>query len=216
MYSSVIHATTLASGGTSAGGSGGGSTYIRWGRNTCEKAEVIYNGIAVASSGSNPICLPKYDQSNSGISLKNVPPVFDFDVAGRASIEGRSKELTPVGVKHDHYVHSSLLCALCFLPGLPAPTVIIGTHRCPKLGEWRLEYYGQLVTGYYGTGSDYICVDLEKAAQRPGPGHRYVRTGQSFAYLLHPVNTDCHGEPAGCPSGKRFEEIPCAVCTRVS
>ena len=188
---------------------GGGNTYIRWGRNTCDKGEVVYNGVAVARQGSNPICLPNYDQSNDDISLKNVPPVFDFDVPGRASIEGMSQTLSPIGVRRDNNLQSSLFCALCFLPNLPAPSLIVGTHRCPKVGVWRLEYYGQLVT----SSSDYICVDIEKVTRPPGGGDD---TTPSFAYLLQSVNADCQGSSLGCASGKRFEEIPCAICTRVS
>ena len=189
---------------------GGGNTYIRWGRNTCDKGEVVYNGVAVAREGSNPICLPNYDQSNDDISLKNVPPVFDFDLPGRASIEGESQNLSLVGIRHDNNIQSRLLCALCFLPSLPAPTLIVGTHRCPKVGVWRLEYYGQLVT----TASDYICVDLEKVMQRPGENGDL--TTSSFAYLLQSVSADCQGSMFSCAAGRRFEEIPCAVCTRVS
>jgi hypothetical protein len=168
--------------------------------------------VAVARQGSNPICLPNYDQSNDDISLKNVPPVFDFDPPGRASIEGESQELSPVGVRHDNNIQSRLLCALCFLPNLPVPTLIVGTHVCPKTGEWRLEYYGQLVT----TASDYICVDLDRAIAMQNPEGTVDITTPSFAYLLQSVDTDCQGSMFTCAAGRRFEEIPCAVCTRVS
>ena len=188
----------------------GGSTYIRWGRNTCDKGEIVYNGVAVAKQGSNPICLPNYDQSNNDISMQNVPPVCDFDPADRASIEGESQELTPVGVRHDNNIQSRLLCALCFLPSLPVPTVIVGTQLCPKIGECRLDYYGQLVT----TASDYICVDLERGIAMQLPEGDF--TAPSFAYLLQSVNTDCQGSMLSCAAGRRFEEVPCAVCTRVS
>lgn len=192
---------------------GGGSTYIRWGRNTCDKGEVVYNGVAVARQGSNPICLPNYDQSNDDVSMKNVPPVFDFDMPTRANIEGESQNLSLVGVRHDNNIQSRLLCALCFLPNLPAPTLIVGTHLCPKVGVWRLEYYGQLVT----TASDYICLDLERGLriQRP-EGDVDLGTTSSFAYLTQPVKADCQGSMLSCTGGRRFEEIPCAVCTRVS
>ena len=164
----------------------------------------------MAGQGSNPICLPNYDQRNNDISLRNVPPVFDFDVPGRASIEGANQTLSPIGVRHDNNIQSSLFCALCFLSNLPAPSLIVGTRRCPKIGVWRLEYYGQLVT----TSSDFICVDLEKAMQRPAA--RDDVATPSFAYLLQSVNADCQGSALGCASGKRFEELPCAICTRVS
>ena len=191
----------------------GGSTYIRWGMNTCEGGQVVYNGVAVARQGTNPICLPNYDQSNDDISLKNVPPVFDFDQTGRASIEAESQTLSPVGVRQDNNVQSNLLCALCFLPNLATPTLIVGTHRCPNIGTWRMEYYGQLVT----TSSDYICVDLERTTPQPPEAVESELTSPNFAYLLQPVNADCQGSPTlGCPAGSRFEEIPCAICTRVS
>ena len=164
----------------------------------------------MASQGSNPICLPNYDQSNNDISLTNVPPAFDFDPPGRASIEGESQQLSPVGVRHDNDTQSRLLCALCFLPTLPPPTLIVGTHVCPKIGVWRLEYYGQLVT----TASDTICVDLEKAMQPPGEKEDIA--APSFAYLVQSVNADCQGSMFSCAAGRRFEEIPCAVCSRVS
>ena len=166
----------------------------------------------MAKQGSNPICLPNYDQSNDGISLKNIPPVFNFDLPSRASIEGESQKLSPVGVRHDNNIQSRLLCSLCFLPNLPAPTLIVGTHRCPKVGVWRLEYYGQLVT----TSSDYICVDLEKVMQHPEENGD-LHTTPSFAYLLQSVNADCQGlSMLSCAAGRRFKEIPCAICTRVS
>ena len=198
----------------------GGNTYIHWGRNSCEGAEVVYNGVAVAALGSNPICLPKYNQDNDtdDISLTNVPPVFDFDAPERARVDLSNKELTPVGVREDSLVVSTLLCALCFLPNLPAPTVIIGTDVCPLIGEWRLEYYGQLVTGST-SGGDFICADVERARQAPPPittdGDDVGNQISSFAYFIYSVSADCQGTSPGCPAGQRFDEIPCAVCTRV-
>ena len=167
----------------------------------------MYNGVAVAKQGSNPICLPDYDESNNNISLRNVPPVFDFDVSSRASIDTRSTKLAPVGVRHDSNVNSLLYCALCFLPNLPAPTLIVGTDHCPKIGTWRLEYYGQLVTGSV-SGSDFFCADLERITPSSV-------NSRSFAYILNSVNSDCQGTSSGCTRG-RFEEIPCAICTRTS
>lgn len=164
--------------------------------------------MAVAKQGSNPICLPEYDQSNNNISLRNVPPVFDFDVPGRAIIDARSTELAPVGVRHDANVNSTLYCALCFLPNLPVPTLIVGTDRCPKSGTWRLEYYGQLVTGSV-SGSDFFCADLERITQGSAGS-------KSFAYILNSVSVECQGTSPGCTQGRRFEEIPCAICTRIS
>ena len=161
----------------------------------------------MARQGSSPICLPEYDQSNNGTSLKNVPPVFDFDEAGRESIDRSNTELNPVGVRNDDDITSVLRCALCFLPNLPAPTLIAGTHECPKTGVWRREYYGQLVTPS-ASGSDVICANLPQVTQ-----HQQT-TNQTFAYLLSSVSADCQGISPGCPQGKMFEEIPCALCTR--
>ena len=163
--------------------------------------------MAVARQGSNPICLPEYDRSNDNISFRNVPPVFYFDVDDRENITTKSQELTPVGVRNDRFITSTMRCALCFLPNLPAPTLIVGTSVCPKIGTWRREYYGQLVTGSV-SGGDFICADLAKVT-KPNS------SGESFAYLFSSVSADCQGASTGCPSENRFDEIPCALCTRI-
>ena len=185
-----------------AGPKSGGATYTRWGKSTCpgiSGTEEVYSGSTAGShythsgAGSNHLCMfkvPEYTipYSSSGPTLKSY-------------IYGAEYEY-PLQGSHGHNVP----CAVCHVTTRSAVVMIPGKTTCPP--TWTREYYGYIMTEYYGNkrSSMYECVD--KAMESlPGSSPR------TLGALFYHVEAVC-GDGLPCPPYNNYKELNCVVCSK--
>ncbi|XP_070182324.1 short-chain collagen C4-like [Littorina saxatilis] len=178
----------------SASGSGGGSSYVRWGRTICpDGASQVYSGIVGgkhyghAGGATNALCLtrePEYDNTTK--------PVYYGFVYG-AEYERISDAL------HDQ----DIPCSVCRAP--QATTIMVPARiTCPK--GWTVQYSGHLVSEYYGrAGTEYLCLDGSPEVEEGGEANK-------DGFLLYLVLTKCGSLP--CPPYKDNAVTTCVVCSK--
>ena len=184
---------------------GGGATYIRWGRTICpdtEGTELLYSGRTTGAhyqrsgSGSNHLCLtdePEFLEVTAG------------EQSIRSGLYGAEYEAldTPPAFSavHNHNVP----CAACYTSVRGEKIMVSGTIVCPS--SWTREYYGYIMaerdTHYRST---YECVDVNAESV---PGSAADSNGALFYFT---EMRDCDG--INCPPYASGYELTCAVCTK--
>ena len=182
------------------GQDGGGVVYVRWGHDSCPSggAELVYSGRAAGShythrgGGGNPQCLP-------------LDPNFHKTVSGAQSwgfIYGAEYEATNPLVSGSQ--NTEVPCAVCYIPTRSTVYMLPAKYTCPT--GWTREYYGYLMSEYYGHyRSTFSCVDR---SLKPVTGSYYNHDG----FLFYSVEGVCGSLP--CPPYDRNKELSCAVCTK--
>ena len=192
--------------GLDENGSGGGVTYVRWGRTICPNTtgtELVYAGRV---GGSH------YSHSGGGGNyqcLTEEPENFDF-VAGtqtgsymygseyETSFSGQSTPST--SNLHDMDVP----CAVCYVATKTALLMIPGKYHCPE--NWRREYYGYLMAERNNHHrSTFECVDAN-------PEGTIGSNPNQNGILFYHVEPRCGSLP--CLPYEQEKEMTCAVCSR--
>ena len=189
-------------GGRGIGGRGGsGSTYTRWGRTTCPGRGTVkvYDGYVSAGfythkgNGANYLCLPKDPQylSSTNVAWPSYLYGTEYETANRI-FSGTTQNFNAP-------------CAVCHSPR-STKIMIPGKYSCP--GSWTREYYGYVMTSYYGHAQtiDYSCVDYtpEKIS-----GSQSNRNGALFYF----TTVGCgYGIPCGPYIANKA--VTCAICTK--
>ena len=183
---------------------GGGVTYVRWGRTTCPNTtgtELVYTGRA---GGSH------YSHSGGGGNYQCVvvdPENFDF---GAGTVDASYM----YGAEYQIYgnVPSSNLilhdddvpCSVCYVASRVAVLMIPGKYTCPR--NWTREYYGYLMAERYShQRSTFECVDVDPEVIAGGHANH-------DGALFYHVEPRCGSLP--CPPYEQEKEMTCAVCTR--
>ncbi|KAL8569878.1 hypothetical protein ACOMHN_038570 [Nucella lapillus] len=171
-----------------------GSTFIRWGRKTCNNAShLVYSGVAGGSShvhpgaAANPLCLTMNPQVDGTL----LPPHYTF-------LYGAEYDNVPNN--HDHDVP----CSVCRVP--QSTTIMIpATRACPK--GWTTQYAGHLSAGHptHPAASQYVCMD--KDPEKTSSGHQ-DQNGKLFYYTV----TRCGSLP--CPPYVNNKVVLCVVCSK--
>ena len=142
------------------GGSTSGSTYVRWGRNSCSGngTETVYSGYAAGGytnhrgAGTNHLCLASdplwahyNDSLDAGGKLYGAQYMM-WESTSREFFAGRNIRAEDAP------------CSVCRTPG-SSVTIIPGRNVCYK--GWNLEYSGYLTSGgySYSSSTEYICLD---------------------------------------------------------
>ncbi|KAL8616181.1 hypothetical protein ACOMHN_066667 [Nucella lapillus] len=172
-----------------------GSTFIRWGRKTCNNAShLVYSGVAGGSwwdhpgAAANPLCL-------------TLTPQFDTTRAHPtryALLYGAEYEAFHNRDDHD------VPCSVCRVP--QSTTIMIpATRACPK--GWTTQYAGHLSAGreVHKAASQYVCMDGDP--EIASSGHR-DDDGYVFYYTL----TRCGSLP--CPPYVHNKVVLCVVCSK--
>ena len=180
----------------------GGETYIRWGRTTCPSisgTELVYTGWAAGShfthtgGGANYLCLTKTPQSLHYSSATN-----NRAILYGAEYEAQSGQ--PNYRLHNHNVP----CTVCRVTERYSVLMIPGQYTCPT--GWTREYYGYLVSQYYGFHrSMYECMDVSPETIPGG------QSNQDGALFYH-VEPRCGSLP--CPPYENTREMTCCVCSK--
>ena len=187
--------------GVQGSSTGGGVTYIHWGRTTCPNdtdSQLVYSGRAGGTrwdhkgGAANYLCMPDdpdHLQHLSGVQGQGY-------VAGVEYIYGSMPSLSSV---NSHNVP----CALCYVATRSVAVMIPAKTQCPT--NWTLEY---LMSGHYSHSSRtmYECVDEDPESV---PGLNAASYPRAFFVLVEPY---CSG--LSCPPYIAEKELTCAVCTR--
>ena len=184
-----------------------GSTFVRWGRNSCSAngTELVYSGYAAGSdfsdsgAAANYICLspdPLWGYYNDADNARAKVMGVEYE------LDGAIPDMMAFFHKNIH--EEDAPCSVC---RSPRPTVIMipGRNQCYK--GWTLEYKGYLVTGYYGrtSASEYVCLDDYPQAL---PGGHANQNGK----LFHMVEGRCGS--LRCPPYVEGRELTCVVCSK--
>ena len=183
----------------------GGTVYVRWGHDECPStAQLVYSGRAggphyiQAGGGSNPQCLP-------------LGPNFLTLISGnqdaRSYIYGAEYETFTDINSHVHGCHTfATPCAVCYITERSTIFTVPAKYTCPT--GWTREYYGYLMSSWYGSGrhrTQYTCIDN---SLKPVPGISANHEGLLFYF----VEARCGLLP--CPPYDNNRELSCAVCTK--
>lgn len=194
----------------------GGSTYIRWGRTSCDTpgAVLVYEGYTGSSyyshqgGGVDFVCLPSRPQFGRdtnetksgafmvGTEFQNAYLHHVFDTSNAGTNSGPVKDL----VDHD------MPCAVCMAPNTAASITIPGRNECLGDDNWMHQYSGFLMSSHYTEHtSTFICVD---GAPEVRPGGGLDHNGAT----LFLVSIHCGSLP--CPPYEQGRELTCVVCSR--
>ena len=180
----------------------GGAVYVRWGRTVCpsgQETELVYAGTAGGSyyshsgGAANIICMPRnpdhlrYRSGQQGYSY-----VYEVRISGGGS--------QPLSSFYGYY----LPCAVCYTHARDTILKIPAKVNCPA--NWTREYYGYLLTEYYGHSGRlmYECIDKDP--------ERKASASSSSAYLYH-VEPVCNNG-LSCAPYDSSKELTCVVCSR--
>ena len=180
----------------------GGTVYVRWGHDQCPStARLVYSGRVGGSyhghsgGGTNPQCLP-------------LDPNFLKPISGaqhRAYMYGAEYETNTDSSSHVHGRHQhDVPCAVCHVSNHTAVYMVPAKYTCPT--GWTREYYGYLMSGYFGHHrTQYICMDT---ALKSVVGS----SADQNSLLFYFVEGRCGSLP--CPPYDETKEFSCAVCTK--
>ena len=108
---------------------------------------------------------------------------------------------------HVHGRHNTdVPCAVCHVSDRTAVYMVPAKYTCPT--GWTREYYGYLMSSYYGSDRhriQFTCVDT---AFKSVPGSSANNDGLVFYF----VEGRCGSLP--CPPYDNTRELSCAICTK--
>ncbi|XP_071128191.1 uncharacterized protein [Mytilus edulis] len=180
------------------GNSGGGDTYVRWGRSTCPSkngTKLVYSGHAGGGwynhpgAPAEPVCLP------------TDPNFLQKSGSNNAFIYGMEYESDTLGTKA---IDNDVPCSVCHVQ-LGTTIMIPGKTTCNK--GWTLEYAGNLAAGAvsHPAPSTYVCIDLN-------PEYIHHGSANYNGKLLYDVVGQCGSLP--CPPYHEAYPLTCAVCSK--
>ena len=189
------------------GASSTGSTYVRWGKQSCpgNGTETVYTGYAAGGhthqrgAGTNHLCLAPdplwahYSSSEDAGGKLYGAQYMMHESTSRAFFAGRNLRAEDAP------------CSVCRTPR-SSVTMIPGRNACYK--GWRLEYSGYLVSGgySYSSSTEYICLDSNPDVL--SGGHTSVDNGA----VLYFVDGICG--TLKCPPYVNGRELTCVVCSK--
>jgi len=190
---------------------GVGTTYVRWGRTTCNNgAEVVYKGYIAGGmynkmgSGSNLLCLHQTPQWG-----RTVPGVQGYSglYGSEYRIHDPYGRNAPFSYENlggqDDLLCQDALCVVCLVPKSTHTLMIPGRQDCGA--GLNLEYKGYLMSAYrVDHPGDYICVDEAPEVREGGKS-------DTLQNLLYPVEVTCGTLP--CSQFPNGNEVTCAVCS---
>ncbi|XP_052796405.1 uncharacterized protein LOC128228900 [Mya arenaria] len=176
-----------------------GSTYIRWGRNTCPDdtgSKLVYKGFAAgphfahSGGGSDYLCLPE-------------DPIFEVNQIGGARELIYGAEYGTRGTFMNQLHNNDVPCAVC---KTNSTNILMIPARKACYPGWKTEYWGYLMTSYYKHASQnsYACMDADPEYI---PGGNADQNGALFFF----VEGRCGS--LTCPPYIEGHELTCVVCS---
>ncbi|XP_052782666.1 uncharacterized protein LOC128218931 isoform X1 [Mya arenaria] len=184
-----------------------GTTYIRWGRNECNKngTELVYRGFAGGSfyehngGAANYLCLPEKPEWGN---------YDDNENANSALVYGGEYQLNNRDTFFDHadvgnIFQQDVPCAVCKTER-SSLMMIPAKRNC--FDGWTKEYEGYLAAGSISTSgpSEYVCLDGK-------PEILYGGGTNANGKLFYIAEARCGS--LRCPPYVNGRELTCVVCT---
>ncbi|XP_052704118.1 short-chain collagen C4-like [Crassostrea angulata] len=177
--------------------------YTRWGKKTCPPdAETILSGFTGGSwfdhkgAAVDPLCLPR--DPEWGLYT-------DGTDGDKAYVYGAEYETaTSPGNLRSFHQHD-VPCAVCLQRNRSVVKMFPARKSCYK--GWKLEYRGNLMTGYHdhSAGTMYNCVDEHPDTLHGGLANKNGK-------LFYSVEARCGS--LKCPPYVEGREIVCVVCSK--
>jgi len=172
----------------------GGTTYTRWGRNTCPTgATLIYSGRIgstannIKGGASNYICLPSNPTYYSFYHT-----IYNRNYVYGTRIDGESS-------------YNQVSCAVCHRSSKHTTIMIPARTGCPN--GWTEEYDGFLMSEHTSLHrSMFICVSLT-SEREPGSSTGSVGT-------LYKVEMNCASTNFCPPYSSTQYQLACVVCSK--
>ncbi|XP_067933517.1 uncharacterized protein [Watersipora subatra] len=181
--------------------SGGGSSYIRWGKKSCgNSSELLYTGLAAGQfyghEGGSSVytCLPSEPEYNSYLAGDQGNYIYGAEYQTDSNIFPSRM--------HDQNVP----CSRCYLPSRSTTIMIPAQRTCPS--SWNKEYEGYLMSGHYNhkRAYNYVCMDKEPEALTG----LHANTDGALFYF---VQGSC-AHLGYCPPYIQDAELACVVCSK--
>ncbi|XP_067932883.1 uncharacterized protein [Watersipora subatra] len=185
----------------SSAGSGGGSSYIRWGRKSCDNSsELLYTGLAAGhyfgheGGSSEYTCLPSKPEYNSYLAGDQGNYIYGAEYQTSSNICSSRM--------HDQNVP----CSRCYLPSRSTTIMIPAKRTCPT--SWNKEYEGYLMSGHHTQkrAYSYVCMDKEPESLT---GSHANTDGALFYFVQGSCNRLGY-----CPPYIDGAELTCVVCSK--
>ena len=179
-----------------------GTTYTRWGHDSCPvTASLIYKGSMAGSyyshkgNGANHLCVP--------FDPEYIP---DIGNAGGAQIYGSEYDsVNRINSDKRNIQDRNIPCAVCRVEMRSTSIMLPARYTCPR--GWTHEYKGFLMaSSHLNRKSEYVCVDIE---MRVLPGLAEDKNGNT----LHSVGAICH-LGLDCPPYLHNKPLTCSVCSK--
>ncbi|XP_053383688.1 uncharacterized protein LOC128549928 [Mercenaria mercenaria] len=182
-----------------------GSTYVRWGKTTCDgnRTEKVYSGFAAGSpyeiegGAGKYLCLPQHPTW-----AKYVDGIQDIGVY----ISGTEYQIY-VNTFSPFPQNMNDQDAPCVLCRSPRPTTVMIPGKTDCYPGWTMEYTGYLMTDHkvHISASDYACVDVNPEAVYHGEAKL---NGKLFYF----TEVKCGSLP--CQEYPDGRELACVVCSK--
>ena len=183
----------------------GGTTYIRWGRTTCNETgngtELLYSGRAGGThrhhrgGAANYLCMPDdpdHLQYQSGVQGHSFVAGVEYDFSYVPDVS--------------YFTAHNVPCAVCYVATRSVAVMIPAKTQCPT--NWTIEYIGYLMAEWiHADGpTTYECVDKDPEKIEGLDG---ISNPRSVFIVVEPL---CNG--LSCPPYDAEKELTCVVCTR--
>ena len=179
-----------------------GTTYTRWGHDSCESpASLVYRGSMASSahshngSGANHLCMPFNPQYVSGIGN-----------GGGAYIYGSEyQSVNNINYGKRNIQDRNIPCAVCRVQTRSTVIMVPARNTCPS--GWTREYHGFLMAAHWRQQKrDYLCMDR---GMKTLSGRAHYQGGN----LLYSAAMQCNFG-LDCPPYQAEKPLTCAMCTK--
>jgi predicted small secreted protein len=181
------------------------TTYVRWGRKTCESpATLVYEGYVGGShythgGTSNILCLtktPTWDVYDDGNHDGNLMYGAEYQTKG-------------MGIAHLEHLHDKgVPCSVCLVEGDSTVLMHPGSQNCPT--DWSRQYKGYLMGEKYthAANGQTLCVDRDAEPIDASD------TSNDDGSLFYPTEAEPWSLTDKYSEYILNREMTCSVCTR--
>ncbi|KAK3587952.1 hypothetical protein CHS0354_014467 [Potamilus streckersoni] len=179
-----------------------GSTYVRWGRNTCPEndTDLVYKGFAGGSfwthsgGAADFLCLPENPTWGANVQYTGAS---GFIFGAEYKVYHGSNPFLTVSSEID------VPCCVC---RTTRTNILMIPGRTNCYPGWSMEYTGYLMSGHHvhAGATNYVCVDANPES-RPGS------IDNKEGHLMYIVQVKCGSLP--CPPYVENRVVACVLCS---
>jgi len=192
-----------------------GSSYIRWGRQTCrDNAVVVYKGYVAGpyyqetGGSSKQLCISERPQYGNSLDGDQGTGNLWGTQLRISSYDKANKLFSKVNNGGNSLYNIYPVCALCYVPNSSDNFMIPGRQDCGEGNtQYNLEYKGYLMSGNNAYQRiEPICVD-------EAPESRGQAVGNDYSNLIYAIQYKDACKSLPCPEFTNDKEVTCSVCS---